>query len=73
MKAQSGDSPHGINIAQRVRCRNLAVKERIVDNGREKIHGLDKCILVIQTVDSGVIGFLKAYQYIGVFKNVDLS
>ena len=34
----------------------MTIEVRVVDDGREKIEGLDQCGLVVETVDGRVVG-----------------
>jgi len=56
-EVQSGDraTAHGENIRERISGRDLSVSERVIHDGREKIHGLNKRTMSIQFVNAGVI------------------
>ena len=66
--ASLGLAAHGINVAQRIGCRNLAEDVRIVDDGREKIHGVDDGQVGTQTIHPGVVGGFGADQHVGMMK-----
>lgn len=66
--SQRGQRPsaHGVNVAQGIGGRDLAKGERVVNDGREEIHGLDERLCGGNFVHSGVVGCVKANQYVGV-------
>jgi hypothetical protein len=57
---------HGIDIAQRIGSGDPPKIEGIVDDGREKIEGLDQGDLIAEAVYPGIIGRLESNQKTGV-------
>ena len=57
---------HGIHVAQRVDCGDLAESVRIVNDRGEEIYGLNEGELIGNFVHAGVIGFVKADQHVRV-------
>ncbi len=49
-------SAHRVDVAQRVRRRDLAVHERIVDDGREEIDGLHERAVALERVHTRIVG-----------------
>ena len=47
---------HSVDVTERVGGGYLAEGERVVDDGREEVHGLYQGEVVVQAVDGGVIG-----------------
>ncbi len=61
-----GASAHGVNVAQGIGGRDLAEGVRVVDDGREEIHGLHQRLRGRNFVHSGVVGCIKANQNVRV-------
>src|SRR5581483_8760030 len=57
---------HRVDVAQGVGGGHLAVDERVVDNGREEIDGLNDRNLLGQLVDTGVVVRVGADKEIGI-------
>jgi len=61
-----GASAHGVNVAQGIGGSDLPKREWIVNNRREKIHGLDQRLCGGNFIHSGVVGCIKANQHVRV-------
>ena len=61
-----GATAHRVDVGKGIGGRDLAVKVRVVDDGGEKIEGLDEGGLVVNTVNCGVIGTRGTDEEIGV-------
>ena len=61
-----GTSAHGVNVAQGIGGRDLAEGEWVVNDGSEEIYGLDERLCGGNFVHSGVVGCVKANQYVRV-------
>ena len=57
-----GGAAHGVHIGDGVGGGDAAKVERIVDDGHEEVGGGNQRLLVVELVDSGVIGRLDAHQ-----------
>jgi hypothetical protein len=51
---------HGVNVAQRVGCGDLAESVRVVDDGSEEIDGLHQRLIGRDLIHSGVVGVVEA-------------
>jgi hypothetical protein len=54
--------PHCIDITQSIGCRNLAKPVGVIDDGREKVYGLDQGDLIRDLVDTCVFKTFNAYD-----------
>src|SRR5262249_18325709 len=59
-------SPHGVNVAERVRRGDLAEGKGIVDDWRKEIDGLDQSLVGSYLIHARVVGVVEADQNIGV-------
>ena len=66
IKRGFGLAAHGVDVGQRVRCRDLPEQVRVVRDGREKVHGLHEREFVRHAVDRRVVAFVKADEQVGV-------
>ena len=66
VERNQGASPHGVNVGQRIGCRNASKVPRSVDDGGKKIHRLDQSPLAIDTINTGIISGVGADQEIRV-------
>ena len=55
---------HGIDVAQRIGCRNLAVHKRIIHDRRKKVRRLHQGQLIVQPVDAGVVALVKTHDQV---------
>ena len=53
---------HRIYIGQSIRCGDLSEIERIVDNWRKEVHGLDECEIVGDEKHAGIVERLATYK-----------
>ena len=63
-----GLAAHGVNIAQRVRRRDLPEDIGIVDNRREEIDRVDDRKVGAQSIHPGVVAGFGADQHVGIFE-----
>ena len=52
---RQGPSAHGIDIAQRIRRRDLPVKVGVVDDRSEEVDGLDECRAPVPPVHTRIV------------------
>ena len=60
----NGAAAHGVDVAERVGGGDGAEGVRIVDDGREEIHGMHEGELRRQFVDAGIVGGIKPDQHV---------
>jgi len=68
LHGQERPATHGIDVTQGVGGSDLAKAEGVVDNGGEKIQGLDQGRLIIEPIDSGIIAGFCADNQIRIFR-----
>src|SRR5262249_31902148 len=59
---------HGIDIAQRISSGDLAKNIRVIDDGSEKIDGVDDGEVGTKTIDPRIVGGFGSDQHVGVVK-----
>src|SRR5262252_1191868 len=59
---------HGIDIAQRISSGDLAKNIRVIDDGSEKIDGVDDGEVGTKTIHARVVGGFGSDQHVGVVK-----
>ena len=57
-----GYTAHGINVAQSVGSSDLTKVIGVIDDGREKIHGLDKGQVFGYSINPGIIRPVQSYE-----------
>jgi hypothetical protein len=56
---------HGVDVRERIGRRDTPEVVRVVDDGHEEVGGRDDGLLVVETVDGGVVGRFRADEQIG--------
>src|SRR5215510_1734274 len=59
---------HGVDIAQRISSGGLAENIRVIEDGSEKIDGVDDGEVGTKTIDPRVVGGFGSDQHVGVLK-----
>ena len=72
VQGQEDSAPHGVDVAHRVGGRDHPVEIRVVHDGREEVHRLDDRLLVVQSIDGGVVAPLQPDQEVRVPVRADV-
>ena len=55
---------HGVNVRQRVGCRDLTKQERVVDHRREEVDGLNESQVFANTEDARIVGGIEPHEQV---------
>jgi hypothetical protein len=67
-EVQCGNRPtaHRENIGERIGRSDLSVSERVVNDGRKEVHGLNESAMSIQTINAGVIERARIHEDVAI-------
>ena len=55
---------HGVDVRQRVGCRDLAKQERVVDHRREEVDGLNESQVFANAEDTRIVGGIESHEQV---------